>query len=119
MVEASPGGMGRAELAFRGVQWAVTHTGLSRRTVHRRVDAWLAGDRTPYAIKSTTRPSRRGDRRLDPVDVERVRLQETGRLGPEVTADRWRELIKERDIPWLYVTNEAWFRDVVGSPPPG
>ena len=118
-MDARPaGGVGQSAPAFRGVQWVVTHTGLSRRTVHRRVDAWLRGERdTAYPLAGTVRPSRRRDRRIDPVDAERVRLQERGQLGPDVTAEQWRDMIARRDIPWLYVTMEQWFRDVVGAPP--
>ena len=120
MAEAEPGGsLGSIEPELRGVQWAVSHTGLGRRTLQRRVDAWLEGQRDPYAIKSGRRNSWRGDRLVDPVDAERVRLQEKGRLSPDVTAARWREMITDRDIPWLYVTEEPWFREIVGWPPKG
>lgn len=116
---AEVGGMGDAELALRSVVWAVTHTKLSRRSVQRRVTAWLDGDRSPYALKGGKRNSWRGDRLVDPVDAERVRLQAVGRLSAEVTAVEWSGMVARREIPWLYVTQEQWFRDVVGAAPQG
>lgn len=117
MADVGPGGLGGAEMALRGVQWAVTHTGLGRRTVQRRVDAWLDGDRSSYALKGGKRNSWRGDRLVDPVDAERVRLQAAGRLAPDVTAGEWLGMVARRDLPWLYVTKDEWFREVVGAPP--
>jgi hypothetical protein len=115
-VPAAAGGGGRP--AYKGVSWAIAHTGLGRRTVQRRVDAWRDGDRGPYALRSSARSNPRNDRLVDPVDAERVRLQEAGRLDPSVTAEQWDAKIQERDVPWLYVTREPWFQELLGAPPP-
>lgn len=102
---------------YRPVKWAVDWTGLGRRTVHRRLDAWRSPNEwerlSPYAIRGTKRPNVRGDRMVDPVDAERVRLQENGRLPENVNTQMWLDMIVRRDVPWLYVTDEAWFRSVV------
>lgn len=102
---------------YRPIVWAVSWTGLSRRTVQRRLDAWrsphawISG--SPYAIRGTTRAGERGDRMIDPVDAERVRLQERGLLPAEVTTRQWLDMIAARDLPWLYVTDADWFRQVI------
>ncbi len=64
-------------------------TGLSATTIRRRCDAWERGDRTPYAIKVGRTGSDRGDRLIDPTDVERVRLQTRGELDRDVTAEQY------------------------------
>ena len=68
---------------------AVEYTGLSRRTVQRRAQAWIDGDRTPYAIKSGRTGGDRGDRLIDRADAERVRLQRLGELPGTVTAEEY------------------------------
>lgn len=75
-----PGGMSIAE--------AIEHTGVPKRTLHRRAEAWETGDRTSYAIRSW-RLYAGGPRRLDRADVERVRMQRLGRLDPTITADEF------------------------------
>lgn len=78
---------------------AAEHTGLSRRTVQRRVDAWLDGDRSPYAIRGRRHFGRgttgvdptEGERQVDELDAERVRVQLDGELDPAVTADAYLE----------------------------
>lgn len=103
----------RPRPAYESVTWALTYTGVGRRTIQRRVDAWLRGDRTSYAMRSSTRPNQRGDRLVDPVDAERVRLQELGHLDSAVTAAQWDAMIAERRVPHLVVTGEQWFQDLV------
>lgn len=71
-----------------GVLVAVLHP-LSRRTIQRRLDAWLDGDRSPYAIRCARTGGDRGVRLADPVDVERVRLQLAGELDQSVTAEQY------------------------------
>jgi hypothetical protein len=76
---------------------AVVHTGLSRRTVQRRVDAWLAGDRSPYALRGRLAAGGRGrpvgrearERRVDRLDAERVRAQLDRELAGDVTAEQY------------------------------
>lgn len=102
---------------MRRLSWAVKHTGLDRKTLHRRLDTWTAGDRSPYALMGSRSTNPRGDRLVDPLDAERVRLQEAGRLDREVNAEMWRRMVNKRLVPWLYVTREKWFQDIVGPPP--
>ncbi len=70
---------------------AVAYTGVPKKTLHRRCDAWIdAGDRSPNAIKSSrTGGATRGDRLVNRDDAERVRLQRLGELDGRVTADEW------------------------------
>jgi hypothetical protein len=114
---------GRRRPPYRGVKWAQEYTGVGRRTVHRRVDAWLDPEhpehRTPYAIRSSQRPNARKDRLIDPVDAERVRLQELGQLDGSVTTEEWDRMIAERRVPYLSVTNERWFAELLRVPPAG
>lgn len=111
---------GRQRPAYRGVKWAAEYTGLARRTLHRRVDAWLdpahPEHRSPYAIRSSRRSNARGDRIVDPVDTERVRLQELGQLDASVTTGQWDLMIAERRVPYLAVTAEPWFSALLKDP---
>ncbi|MEU8023717.1 hypothetical protein AB0B88_16030 [Micromonospora haikouensis] len=68
---------------------AVRHTGLSRSTLQRRAQAWIDGDRSPYALKAGRTGGDRGDRVIDRVDAERVRLQRLGELPGAVTAHEY------------------------------
>lgn len=74
---------------------AVQVTGLSRSTVQRRVDAWIAGDRSPAALKGGRTHGTSGERRVDPVDARRVRDQLLGNLAAEVTAEEYAEQVAE------------------------
>jgi hypothetical protein len=70
------------------IREAVERTGLSRSTLHRRADAWQAGDRSPYAVRSG-RKTDGGERTFDPRDLDRVRRQMIGDVLPSVTAEQW------------------------------
>lgn len=53
--------------------------GVGINTIRRRVDAWLAGNRTDYALKG----GRAGtDRYVDPDDARALAAQLRGELGP-------------------------------------
>jgi hypothetical protein len=64
---------------------AITLTGLSKATLHRRVDAWGRGDRSPYALKGGRTGGDRGTRMIDRLDAERARLQGRGDLPADMT----------------------------------
>lgn len=68
---------------------AAAYTGLSKSTVIRAVDRWLEGERGPAAIKGTRSFGVRAARRVDPVDVQRVKGQEDGIVDRGVTADEY------------------------------
>lgn len=98
------------------VSEAVIHTGLSMNTVRRRVDAWDSGDRSPYALKGGR--SGGGERLVDRLDAERVRLQRVGDVASAVTTEQWRGLLAAGKVP-LSVTKEPWFAALLeGLPPP-
>lgn len=68
---------------------AAAHVGISQPTIRRRVDAWLRGDRSPYALKGGRTGGSKGDRSVDPVDAERARLQRVGELPSTVTTEEY------------------------------
>jgi hypothetical protein len=76
---------------------AVAYTGLSRSTVQRRVDLWQTGDRTAAALKGGRTHGTHGERRVDPVDAERARLQLAGELPGTVTPDEYLQMVRARD----------------------
>lgn len=63
------------------VQEAAARTGLSVRTVQRRVDAWIAGDRSDYALRGG-RAGSTSDRYVDESDVDALARQLSGDAGP-------------------------------------
>lgn len=71
------------------VSEAAVYTGLSANTVRRRVDLWLSGDRSSRALKGGRTSGTTGDRLIDRVDAERVRLQLLGEVEPTVTPEEW------------------------------
>ena len=81
------------------VSEAVELTGLSDNTLRRRVDAWLSGDRSPYALKGGRTGGDKGDRLVDPLDAERARLQRLGELPGTVTTDEYARQAAERPGP--------------------
>ncbi len=78
---------------------AIERTGLSDNTLRRRVDAWIEGKRTPYAIKGGRTGGDRGDRQFDALDVERARLQLLGELDGSVTTDEYAAMVAAREQP--------------------
>jgi hypothetical protein len=85
---------------------AVHRTGLPRRTLQRRVDAYIravqAGQEasaSPYAIVGQRLDDAAESRCVSAVDAERVRLQCRRELGPEVDAATYAAMIikAERD----------------------
>lgn len=68
---------------------AVARTGIPRRTIIRRVDAFLRGVSSPYAIRGGRADDAYEGRYVDAVDAERVRLQTLGKLAPEIDAVAW------------------------------
>lgn len=74
------------------VSAAAEYIGTSISTVQRRADAWEAGNRSPYALKSTRAGwvgGHRRDRLIDPTDAERARLQRHGELPADVDAEQY------------------------------
>jgi len=61
---------------------AARRVGVSQETIRRRVDAWIGGERGPYAIKGGRTGGDRGNRYVDVDDVERARRQLAGEDPP-------------------------------------
>lgn len=76
---AGPAGEGATPSRRIGVKEAMAITGLPRRTVQRRVDAWISGDRTDYALRGWRAGS---SRIVSRADAEALARQMDGLEAP-------------------------------------